>query len=625
MISFFGNSLIFLSIVVTITIIYFSFQEVKNLNLIYPNKIRTFVLSQVTLVLMSFFTLISAYIVSDFSLINVYQNSHSSKPLFYKISGVWGNHEGSLLLWINILVLFSFIFYVLNYKHQKNFKLYTLIAQNFLVLGFLIFLFVTSNPFSLIYPTPMDGLGLNPVLQDPALAIHPPLLYVGFVGSSIFFSAALASLLSGVKGEEFAKSIKFWVLLTWIFQTLGILVGSVWAYYELGWGGFWFWDPVENASLLPWFAMTALMHSIILLEKKKVLYNWVIFLCLLTFSLSVMGTFLVRSGILNSVHTFASDPARGIYILTFLIAMVLVSLLVLLKKTKEEKIYESSSKLTFILINNWFMIFFLVTVLIGTIYPIFSEVLINTKISVGPPYYNSILIPIIIPFLFLMALGPKFKIYGKLKNQLKNIFVILFFSILINFLIVKLLDKPTMLTNLIITSSLFLILNSVIDFLKHLKASKINHSISRTISHLGFGMLLLFIGLSENYTYEREFNLKVGDTAKFNSYEIEFKRLNLKNFKNYQAIVAEFKILNLKKNSIKNSYPEMRIYNNPETITYEASISSNILRDYFMTISKVDESEFYNIRFQNKPFMLMIWFSAFLIALGGITRIFLRT
>ena len=269
MISFFGNSLIFLSIVITITIIYFSFQEVKNLNLIYPNKIRTFVLSQVTLVLMSFFTLMSAYVVSDFSLINVYQNSHSSKPLFYKISGVWGNHEGSLLLWINILVLFSFIFYVLNYKHQKNFKLYTLIAQNFLVLGFLIFLFVTSNPFSLIYPTPMDGLGLNPVLQDPALAIHPPLLYVGFVGSSIFFSAALASLLSGVKGEEFAKSIKFWVLLTWIFQTLGILVGSVWAYYELGWGGFWFWDPVENASLLPWFAMTALMHSIILLEKKK--------------------------------------------------------------------------------------------------------------------------------------------------------------------------------------------------------------------------------------------------------------------------------------------------------------------------------------------------------------------
>ena len=578
-----------------------------------------------TLLSISFLTLISAYINSDFSLLNVWSNSHTSKPLIYKISGSWGNHEGSMLLWCWVMSLYGFFVAINFQKISSDFKTKILMFQGILSFGFIIFLKFKSNPFEKLFPVPEEGIGLNPLLQDPGLAFHPPFLYLGYVGLSIVWSFALAGLFNDSFDKNWATKTKPWVILSWVFLSIGITLGSYWAYYELGWGGFWFWDPVENASLLPWFAMTALMHSIILLEKKKVLYNWVIFLCLLTFSLSVMGTFLVRSGILNSVHTFASDPARGIYILTFLIAMVLVSLLVLLKKTKEEKIYKSSSKLTFILINNWFMIFFLVTVLIGTIYPIFSEVLINTKISVGPPYYNSILIPIIIPFLFLMALGPKFKIYGKLKNQLKNIFVILFFSILINFLIVKLLNKPTMLTNLIIISSLFLILNSAIDFLKHLKVSNINHSISRTISHLGFGMLLLFIGLSENYTYEREFNLKVGDTAKFKSYEIEFKKLNLKNFKNYQAIVAEFKILNLKKNSIKNSYPEMRIYNNPETITYEASISSNILRDYFMTISKVDESEFYNIRFQNKPFMLMIWFSAFLIALGGITRVFLRT
>tara|TARA_A100001015_G_scaffold205954_1_gene230276 strand:- start:535 stop:2412 length:1878 start_codon:yes stop_codon:yes gene_type:complete len=625
MISFFGNSLIFLSIVLTITIIYFSFKEIKGFNLVYINKIKTFVLSQTTFVLMSFFTLMSAYLISDFSLVNVYQNSHSSKPLFYKISGVWGNHEGSLLLWINILVLFSFIFFISNSNKQKIFKLYTLITQNFLVLGFLIFLFLTSNPFSLVVPTPTDGLGLNPILQDPALAIHPPLLYLGFVGSSIFFSAAIASLLSGVKGKEFASSIKFWVLLTWVFQTLGILVGSIWAYYELGWGGFWFWDPVENASLLPWFSMTALMHSIILLEKKKILYNWVVFLCLLTFSLSVMGTFLVRSGILNSVHTFASDPSRGIYILSFLIAMVLISISVLLKKTDKEKLSENTSKLTFILINNWFMIFFLVTVLVGTIFPIFSEVLSNAKISVGPPYYNSILIPVIIPFLFFMALGPKFKIYGKLKNQFKEIFIILFLAILVNLLIIKILGKPSLLTNLIVISSLFLIFNSFIDFSKYFNTRKINYAISRTISHLGFGLLLLFIGLSENYSFEREFNLKVGEKAKFNKYEIEFKNLKVENFNNYKAVIGEFNILNIKKNSINGSYPEIRIYNNPKTTTYEASIGSNIIRDYFMTISKVDDSDFYNIRFQNKPFMLMIWFSAFLIALGGISRIFLRS
>ena len=403
------------------------------------------------------------------------------------------------------------------------------------------------------------------------------------------------------------------------------MLGSIWAYYELGWGGFWFWDPVENASLLLWFSMTALMHSIILLEKKKILYNWVVFLCLLTFSLSVMGTFLVRSGILNSVHTFASDPSRGIYILSFLIAMVLISISVLLKKTDKEKLSENTSKLTFILINNWFMIFFLVTVLVGTIFPIFSEVLSNAKISVGPPYYNSILIPVIIPFLFFMALGPKFKIYGKLKNQFKEIFIILFLAILVNLLIIKILGKPSLLTNLIVISSLFLIFNSFIDFSKFFNTRKINYAISRTISHLGFGLLLLFIGLSENYSFEREFNLKVGEKAKFNKYEIEFKNLKVENFNNYKAVIGEFNILNIKKNSINGSYPEIRIYNNPKTTTYEASIGSNIIRDYFMTISKVDDSDFYNIRFQNKPFMLMIWFSAFLIALGGISRIFLRS
>tara|TARA_A100001011_G_C14314287_1_gene847149 strand:- start:4305 stop:5120 length:816 start_codon:yes stop_codon:yes gene_type:complete len=271
------------------------------------------------------------------------------------------------------------------------------------------------------------------------------------------------------------------------------------------------------------------------------------------------------------------------------------------------------------------MIFFLVTVLVGTIFPIFSEVLSNAKISVGPPYYNSILIPVIIPFLFFMALGPKFKIYGKLKNQFKEIFIILFLAILVNLLIIKILGKPSLLTNLIVISSLFLIFNSFIDFSKYFNTRKINYAISRTISHLGFGLLLLFIGLSENYSFEREFNLKVGEKAKFNKYEIEFKNLKVENFNNYKAVIGEFNILNIKKNSINGSYPEIRIYNNPKTTTYEASIGSNIIRDYFMTISKVDDSDFYNIRFQNKPFMLMIWFSAFLIALGGISRIFLRS
>jgi Cytochrome c biogenesis factor len=232
-----------------------------------------------------------------------------------------------------------------------------------------------SNPFSAISPVPKEGLGLNPILQDPALAIHPPLLYIGFVGSSIYFSAAIGSLITNYNGKLFATSIKNWVLISWSFQTLGILTGSIWAYYELGWGGFWFWDPVENASLLPWFAMTALLHSLMVLEKRNLFYFWVIILCLLTFILSVTGTFLVRSGILNSVHTFANDPSRGLYILVFLSLMIFASVILLFNKFKKSNYnLNPNSKETFILVNNWFMIFYLITVLLGTIYPIFTEV-----------------------------------------------------------------------------------------------------------------------------------------------------------------------------------------------------------------------------------------------------------
>ena len=321
-----GNFLLSLNILLSALIIYYSYHNLKTSDNLISQKVFKISILQSTSILICFFTLVSAFLVSDFSLVTVYQNSHSLKPIFYKISGTWGNHEGSLLLWVIILTLFSFLFLIYNRKHPKNYRLYTLIIQNFLILGFLFFILLNSNPFSFISPPPSEGLGLNPILQDPALAIHPPLLYVGFVGSSIYFSAAIASMITNYSDKSFAKSIKSWVLISWSFQTLGILVGSIWAYYELGWGGFWFWDPVENASLLPWFAMTALFHSLLVLEKRNLLYFWVIILCLITFILSVMGTFLVRSGILNSVHTFASDPSRGLYILFFLSILIFSSI-----------------------------------------------------------------------------------------------------------------------------------------------------------------------------------------------------------------------------------------------------------------------------------------------------------
>ena len=621
MLSNLGNLLLFINILLSIFIIYFSFQNLKdNQNLISKNIFHLCII-QSTLILICFFTLIFAFVISDFSLITVYQNSHSLKPLFYKISGTWGNHEGSLLLWVIILIIFSFLFLIYNNNHPKNYRVCTLIIQNVLIIGFLFFLLFNSNPFSVIAPVPKEGLGLNPILQDPALAIHPPLLYLGFVGSSIYFSAAIASLLTGYTNKFFAQSIKNWVLLSWSFQTIGILAGSIWAYYELGWGGFWFWDPVENASLLPWFVMTALMHSLIVLEKRNLLYFWVIILCLLTFILSVTGTFLVRSGILNSVHTFANDPSRGAYILVFLSLMILASVLLLFKKFKSENHnIIANSKETFILVNNWFMIFYLITVLLGTIYPIFTEVLSGSKVSVGPPFYNTVIIPIAVLFLFFMSVGPQAKWIKSKFNNLKLLFLFLIGSIFINFLIVYYFNSYSVLSNFIIISSFFLIISSLKDTFKLIKNK--NFNISRVVSHTAFGFLVLFIGLSHNFSLEKDFNLKIGETQKFQTYSIEFKNLQLKDFKNYKAVIGEFKINNSLNDQEQFLKPEIRIYENPRTLTYEASIRTGLLKDYYITMSNIDRSEYYNIKFQKKPFMMWIWISVIFISLGGFLRLF---
>ena len=621
MLSNVGNLLLSLNILIGISIIFFSLKSLEVRTDLIGKNIYNLCLFQSTSIIICFFTLIAAFIISDFSLITVYQNSHSLKPIFYKISGTWGNHEGSLLLWAIILTIFSYLFLLINNKHPKRYRIYTLIIQNILIIGFLIFLLFNSNPFSLILPTPKEGLGLNPILQDPALAIHPPLLYIGFVGSSIYFSAAIASLLTDYSDKQFAQSIKNWVLLSWSFQTIGILTGSIWAYYELGWGGFWFWDPVENASLLPWFAMTALIHSLIVLEKRNLLYFWVIILCLLTFILSVTGTFLVRSGILNSVHTFANDPTRGVYILIFLSLMILASVFILFKKFRSKNYnVNSNSKETFILINNWFMIFYLITVLLGTVYPIFTEVLSDNKVSVGPPFYNTVIIPILVLFLYFMSLGPQARWIKNQFNNLKSIVIILFGSILMNFVIVYLFESYSVLSNFIIISSIFLIFSSIKDTIKLFKNKDFNFS--RIVSHTAFGFLVLFIGLNYNFSLEKDFNLKVGETKKFDNYSIKFKDLNLKVFKNYKAVIGEFKILNLRNNSEQSLTPEIRIYENPSTLTYEASIRTGLLKDYYITMSNIDRSDYYNIKFQKKPFMLWIWISVIIISLGGFLRLF---
>jgi len=620
MLSNLGNILLFLNVILSLSIIYAANRNLKISGGVDKN-IFQLSLIQSTSIIICFFVLIAAFIVSDFSLITVYQNSHSLKPLFYKIAGTWGNHEGSLMLWAIILSIFSFLFLVYNKNHPKRFRLLTLIIQNILILGFLFFILFNSNPFSKISPIPSEGLGLNPILQDPALAIHPPLLYVGFVGASIYFSAAIESLITNYSEKSFSLSIKNWVLISWCFQTLGILVGSIWAYYELGWGGFWFWDPVENASLLPWFAMTALFHSLIVFEKRNLFYFWVIILCLITFILSVTGTFLVRSGILNSVHTFASDPTRGIYILIFLSLMIFGSIFLLFQKYKKENYdLNRNSKETFILVNNWFMMFYLITVLLGTIYPIFTDALTDNKISVGPPFYNAIIFPVVVVFLLFMALGPKAK---WIKNKFENIrtyILILTGAIGLNLAIIFFFKSYSLLSNFIIISALFLIISSLMDIAKALKKNKLDFA--RIISHTSFGFLVLFIGLNDIFSLEKDYNIKLGETKKFENYSIQLQNLDLKNYKNYQAVIGKLEIKNINSNQTNILNPEIRIYNKPKTLTYEAAIKSSLIKDYYLTMSNIDRSDYYNIKFQKKPLMAWIWISVIMIVVGGFIRLF---
>ena len=605
----------------SLSIIFLTFKELKVIDNLIPSKIYKFSLFQLFFSISSFFVLLLAYILSDFSLVNVYENSHSNKPLFYKISGTWGNHEGSLLLWINILVLFSSLFLFLTKNSDKSFKILTLLFQNLLIITFLIFLLTNSNPFSELFPVPLEGLGLNPILQDPALAIHPPLLYIGFVGSSIYFSAALAALISKIDSQSFAISIKSWVLVSWFFQTVGILVGSIWAYYELGWGGYWFWDPVENSSLMPWFVMTALLHSILVLERRIGLYSWVIVLSILTFTMSVTGTFLVRSGILNSVHTFASDPSRGLFILSFLVLMVFSSIFIFFKfSPKENKKYSVFSKEAFIIANNWFMIFFLGVVLIGTLYPVLLDTITGSKISVGPPYYNLILAPFLIPLLFLMTSGPNYKWISNEVRSLFNLVLVLSVTFfLITFFLIK---ENNFLINLILFFSIYLITQTLFDFYESFKKKNIN--ISRIISHLGFGLLIFFIYINHIFSVENNFNLKLGETKKTDYYTIKFVNLEEQSIKNYKSIIGYFNVSNKKNFTSKELRPEIRVYDKPFTITYEASINSNLFSDTYLTMSNISDTDVFNIKFQVKPFMNLIWLSVLLLSLGGVLNFFKR-
>ncbi len=619
MLSNVGFLSLFFGLISSFVVFLYSVLNIKKNSLNLEKKIYKFLTLQFFFVVISFFILSYSFFISDFSNATVYNNSHSTKPLFYKITGLWGNHEGSLLLWL--LVLTSFIlFFFFNSKNEiKNFRLYTVIFHQIIVIGFFIFVLKTSNPFDTLFPIPPEGLGLNPILQDPALAIHPPILYVGYVGTSIIFASALAAMVTGYVNSIWAKNLKKWVLISWTFLTGGILLGSIWAYYELGWGGFWFWDPVENISLMPWLSLTALLHCISTLEKRDLLKSWSIILCIVTFMLSITGTFLVRSGILNSVHTFANDPSRGIYILSFLFILIFMSFVIFFifesKNLENKKQIFFLSKETSVLINNWFMIYFLSVVLIGTVYPIFLDVITSEKISVGPPFYNKLLIPFLVPFFLFMSVGPSMNwIKTNLKFKVSYIYYFLLTSIATG-ITVYFLSQKNLLTIILIFSLFFLIIKTLPNFLKN------NTNNSQNLSHLGFAMLMLSILFNSVTSTEIIKNIKVGDSFISKNEKITFKKVRTEEEKNYSSIIGIFEIKN-NNNEIIKLNPAIRIYNQPVVATSEAAIKTTLFKDRFITINLIKDEQLFNVRYQNKPFMIWIWISTLIIIFGGTFAIF---
>tara|TARA_B100001093_G_scaffold170366_1_gene163183 strand:+ start:1937 stop:3817 length:1881 start_codon:yes stop_codon:yes gene_type:complete len=616
-----GYYSLILGLLCSLILIYLNLQNFRAQKIL-DIKILFLTFLQFFFVKVSFISLIISFVLSDFSNETVFNNSHSTKPIFYKIAGVWGNHEGSLLLWLLVLTLFTLIFLLKTKNQSVQYRILTVLFQQIIIIGFFVFVIKTSNPFNYIFPPPNEGLGLNPILQDPLLAIHPPILYLGYVGSSIIFSSALSVTILGSISRSWATHIKKWVLTSWIFLTIGILLGSIWAYYELGWGGFWFWDPVENVSLMPWLVLTTLLHCILVLQKRLILTSWVIILSISTFTLSMCGTFLVRSGILNSIHTFANDPERGLFILIFLFILILLSIIIFFTFNKK---YESDnlsffwlSKETSVLINNWFMMYFLSVVLIGTVYPIFLDVLTSNKISIGPPFYHKLIIPFLIPFLLIMSIGPRLKWIKSNIEDKKYLFLSLIFCILITFIIIRNFNVKILLNITLISSAFYLFLNTTREFF--IKKNKDN---AQKIAHFGFSLLILSILFNNLFSTEIITNLKVGQTFENSNSKILFKNISQKDEKNFKSIIGNFIIEN-KNGKIQKFSPELRIYNQPKTITSEADIKTTLTTDRFMTINIVQNQDYFNIRYQAKPFMIWIWISVILVSFGGIISFFKR-
>lgn len=589
------------------------------------------------LLIASFLFLIISYVLSDFSVLNIYNNSHTNKPLLYKVSGTWGNHEGSLLMWLAFLGGYGFFLTLYTKNNNKKFTAKVFFTSNIVNIGFIGFTIFTSNPFLRISPIPEEGKGLNPVLQDPGLAFHPPLLYLGYVGLTVPFAYSIAALLEGKIDRRWANEIRPWILISWIFLTLGITLGSFWAYYELGWGGWWFWDPVENVSLLPWLLLTALLHSNRVTEKRDNLKSWTILLSIIAFSLTLLGTFIVRSGLLTSVHAFASDPARGIYILSFLFLITGASLI--LYVIKYDKI-ESDEKLNFLskegglLLNNVFLCASTVTILLGTLWPLFVEVMIGKDISVGAPYFNLVFLPIIMPAIFVS--GVIININWK-RNTVENLLkklnkAIIIFVFLVG-VILFLLEGPIIFFIGIILS-IWLLISIINDFYEKIRTKKsisdikLSKAFSIPIStygmylaHFGLAVFILGVAISDSKKLYYEGVMKEKEIVKVEKFKIQLKEIIEKKEKNWISQTGNFSVEGFKKNI--SMFAERRLYLDTGMPSTEAAIYRNFFSHLYIVMGQEQplNSGKRIVRIYFNPFIILIWSGAFLMAFGGLISI----
>ncbi|MFV0368488.1 MAG: heme lyase CcmF/NrfE family subunit [Hyphomicrobiaceae bacterium] len=589
--------------------------------------------SQFFLIAIAFVALTHAYIVSDFSVANVVANSHSTKPLIYRISGVWGNHEGSMLLWILIVALFGAAVALFGSNLPATLKAHVLSVQGAIGLAFGLFILFTSNPFERLDPAPFDGRGLNPILQDPALAFHPPFLYAGYVGFSMAFSFAIAALIEGRTDAAWARWVRPWTLAAWMCLTLGIAMGSWWAYYELGWGGWWFWDPVENASFMPWLAGTALLHSALVMEKREALKVWTILLAILTFSLSLMGAFLVRSGVLTSVHAFAVDPERGTFILGIMFLFIGGALALFALRAGELRqggIFSPVSREGSLVLNNILLTVGCATVLVGTLYPLGLEAVTGDKISVGAPFFNMTYVPLMLPLLVAMPFGP-FLAWkrGDILGVAQRLAVAAFVGIVVIVAVAAYVQRGPWLAPFAIGLGSFVMMGAVWEIAYRAKfgsaawpealrrARNLPRSVyGTTLAHFGVGMAVIGIAATSAYRVETIVALKPGDSVETAGYTLTFKEAKEGRGPNYKEDTV---LLDVTRGGqhVTTLTPSKRLYDAPPQPTTEAGILASWRGDLYAVVGDAQASGGYAFRVYFNPLVRFIWLGALIMFIGG--------